>query len=135
MASMTVGSTDGPPWRPAEICAALLATLEASEGRSQRRKRDQTSDRIGLSIKRMLLEHAVADPDPEAFEEWLLEQCLSETTGSGMGPTRAMALEILTDVKLSGQVESFGDWLADGAPSADADPAPTADPPRQRRAP
>jgi hypothetical protein len=82
--------------RPAKICAALLAALQASEGRSHRRKRDRTPDRIGLSIKHMLLERAVAeDPETEAFEEWLLEQCLSETKGSGVGPTRAMALEIL----------------------------------------
>lgn len=33
---------------PARVCTALLATLDASEGRSRARKRDQTPDSIGL---------------------------------------------------------------------------------------
>jgi hypothetical protein len=61
------------PFRPAEICKALLAALEAADGRRRKRKRDQTPDAIGLSIKRTLLVRAVEDdPNPEAFEEWLL---------------------------------------------------------------
>ena len=52
----------------------MLAALEASEGRRRSRKRDQTPDGIGLTFKRELLEQAVSDdPEPEAFEEWLLE--------------------------------------------------------------
>ena len=39
--------------RPAEVCAALLAALEAAEGRRRSRKRDQTPDAIGLAIKRI----------------------------------------------------------------------------------
>ena len=62
-----------PSARPAEICGALLAALEAAEGRRRNRKRDQTPDGIGLAIKRDLLQRAVQnDPNPEAFEEWLL---------------------------------------------------------------
>jgi len=109
------------PPRPAAICSALLAALEASEGRSHRRKRDQTPDRIGLSIKRELLERAVRDdPAPAGFEGWLLEQCLAEATGAGVGPTRAMALEILSEVRLAESLEAFGTWLGRGAPSEDA---------------
>ena len=59
--------------RPADVCKALLAALDAADGRRRKRKRDQTPDSIGLSIKRELLEHAVRDdPSPEAFDEWLL---------------------------------------------------------------
>ena len=59
--------------RPAGICKALLAALDASEGRRRKRKRDQTPDAIGLALKRELLQRAVEDdPDPDAFEEWLL---------------------------------------------------------------
>ncbi|HEV2984857.1 MAG TPA: hypothetical protein VGX46_10725, partial [Vicinamibacterales bacterium] len=61
------------PLRPAEICRALLAALEASEGRRRNRKRDQTPDAFGLSVKRdLLLQVVEQDPPPEAFEEWLL---------------------------------------------------------------
>ena len=70
--------------RPAEVCAALLAALEAAEGRRRSRKRDQTPDGIGLAIKRELLQRAVQeDPNPEAFEEWLLQCGPSVRTGIG----------------------------------------------------
>jgi hypothetical protein len=112
--------------RPGAVCAALLSALEASEGRSQRRKRDQTPDRIGLAIKRSLLERAVeADPAPDAFEGWLLEQCLADTERAGVGPTRAMALEILAEWRLAERLAPFGAWLAQGAPSEDAETART----------
>src|SRR2546425_7224814 len=84
------------PPRPGEVCRELLAALEASEGRRRRRKRDTTPDAIGLGIKRALLEGAVADdPDPAAFEGWLLERCLA--AGGEAGATRAMALEVLAE--------------------------------------
>ncbi|HXD50617.1 MAG TPA: hypothetical protein VN689_01920, partial [Burkholderiales bacterium] len=58
--------------RPAEICAALLAALDAADGLRRSRKRDQTPDGIGLAIKRELLQRAVReDPNAEVFEEWL----------------------------------------------------------------
>jgi hypothetical protein len=47
--------------RPGYVCQALLAALDASEGRRRRRKRDQTPDAIGLAIKRRLLEQAVRE--------------------------------------------------------------------------
>src|SRR5437016_12597710 len=76
--------------RPAVVCAELLAALDASEGRRRRRKRDTTPDAIGLTIKRDLLERAVAaDPEPDAFEAWLHEQCLA--AGGSEGGVRAMA--------------------------------------------
>jgi len=111
--------TDAPEQRPAAICRELLAALEASEGRRRRRKRDTTPDAIGLTIKRELLERAVAaDPEPDAFEEWLHEQCLA--AGGSEGGVRAMALSIFEEWRLSQQADSFRDWLARGAPSDDA---------------
>ena len=105
--------------RPSEICRELLAALEASEGRRQRRKRDTTPDAIGLTIKRDLLERAVAaDPPPEAFEGWLYEQCLA--AGPGEGGVRAMALSIFEEWRLAHDADSFRDWLGHGAPSDDA---------------
>ena len=43
-------------FRPADVCRALLAALEASEGRRRKRKRDQTPDAFGLAVKRDLLQ-------------------------------------------------------------------------------
>ena len=105
--------------RPSDLCRQLLSALEASEGRRKRRKRDTTPDVIGLAIKRDLLEGAVAaDPDPEEFEAWLLEQCAA--AGPAEGGMRAMALSILEEWRLATDAGSFRDWLAQGAPSDDA---------------
>ena len=46
--------------RPADVARALLAALEASEGRRRKRKRNQTADAFGLSVKRELLERIAA---------------------------------------------------------------------------
>jgi hypothetical protein len=99
--------------RPAEVCKALLAALEAAEGRRRKRKRDQTPDAIGLSIKRTLLAQAVEDdPNPEAFEEWLLRSVLEEW-------------------RLAHSLGEFRVWLEQGAPSDDAND----EKPRERRSP
>ena len=113
-----------PPVRPAAFCREALAALEASEGRRKRRKRDTTPDAIGLSIKRTLLDEAVrADPEPEEFEGWLLEQCLS--AGPGSGGLRAMAMAIWDEWRFANLTSSYRDWLAQGAPSDDKEPPPT----------
>lgn len=105
--------------RPSEICRELLSALDAAEGRRRRRKRDTTPDAIGLSLKRDLLERAVAaDPDPSVFEEWLLEQC--GAVGANEGAVRAMALSIFEEWRLAHEADSFREWLAQGAPSDDA---------------
>ena len=105
--------------RPGEICQELLAALDASEGRRKRRKRDTTPDAIGLAVKRDLLGRAVAaDPEPEAFEGWLLDQCAA--AGPAEGGVRAMALSIFEEWRLAHDADSFRSWLAQGAPSDDA---------------
>jgi hypothetical protein len=106
--------------RPATVCRALLAALEAAEGRRQSRKRDQTPDGIGLSIKRELLGRAVQeDPDPEAFEEWLLE-CGLTCAPESAGATLAMARAIFEEWRLAQSMSDFKSWLEQGAPSDDA---------------
>jgi hypothetical protein len=96
-----------------------LATLDASEGRRKRRKRDTTPDAIGLAIKRDLLESVMrADPEPQAFESWLLQRCLA--AGVGTGGVRAMALDVLHEWQLAQVSPSFRTWLCQGAPSDDA---------------
>jgi hypothetical protein len=122
-----------PNLRPAEVCKALLAALEASDGRKRRRKRDQTPDTIGLTIKRELLERAVhEDPEPDRFEEWLLNYSLS-CSESARGGTSAMARAVLDEWRLAHSMEAFKFWLQRGAPSDDADTESSARPRREER--
>ncbi len=109
-----------PAMRPREICLALLAALEAAEGRRKSRKRDQTPDAIGLSIKREILARAVdADPDPEAFEAWLLEYP-QRSAPELAGPATAMARAVFEEWRFAHSLGDFKAWLDQGAPSEDA---------------
>jgi hypothetical protein len=114
-------SGSSPALRPAEVCRALLGALEASEGRRRKRKRDQTPDAIGLGVKRDLLARAVAeDPNPEAFEEWLLNYPLTCATPELSGPASAMARAVFDEWRLAHSLGEFRVWLGQGAPSDDA---------------
>ncbi len=105
--------------RPAEVCKSLLAALEASEGRRRRRKRDQTPDGIGLTFKRELLEQAVEDdPEPEAFEEWLINYSAGQDSAGGIF---AMARAVFEEWRLAHSMNEFKSWLEQGAPSDDAE--------------
>jgi hypothetical protein len=102
------------PLAPAEFCAALLAALEASEGRRRSRKRDQTADAIGLAMKRHILERAVLDrPDAQAFEAWLMQEAANP-----------MAASVMEEWRLASTLPEFAEWLARGAPSDDVQGAP-----------
>jgi hypothetical protein len=117
-----VTERNGAPLRPSQVCAELLDALEASEGRTRRRKRDQRPDVIGLGIKRRLLEAAVReDPEPADFEGWLLDRVVQ--AGAGNGADRAMALQVFEEWRLATFSDPFRGWLASGAPSADRHPA------------
>jgi hypothetical protein len=95
---------------PRELCGALLAALEASEGRRRARKRDQTPDTIGLGLKRALLEEAVRDDPPgKAFHAWLHARA-----------GNPMALAVLDEWRLACALPAFAAWLERGAPSEDA---------------
>jgi hypothetical protein len=83
-----------------------------------------------MTIKRRLLEETVRDdPDPDDFEGWLLERCLSAGDCAGgsdagwptaTGPVRAMALDVLAEWRLAQRSAVFRSWLEQGAPSDDA---------------
>jgi len=95
-----------------EFCRALLAALDAAEGRRRSRKRDQTPDAIGLGLKRALLERALREaPRDGTFEQWLLDQGATPTT-----------LGVLEEWRLARAMPEFAEWLANGAPSDDAHP-------------
>ena len=84
------------------------------------RKRDQTPDAIGLAVKRQLLECVVDDdPEPDAFEEWLLRYGQSHEGGLFAGAVSAMARTVLDEWRLAHAMDAFGVWLARGAPSDD----------------
>jgi hypothetical protein len=108
--------------RPADVCRALLSALDASDGRRRKRKRNQTADAIGLALKRTLLERAVEDdPEPEAFEGWLLEYPATCTAPGEAGPALAMARAVFEEWQLAHSLGEFRIWLERGAPSEDAD--------------
>ena len=116
---MTAVKDASQTFRPADVCRALLAALEASEGRRRKRKRDQTPDAFGLAVKRTLLQRAVEDdPQPAAFEEWLLNyppSCKAELAG----PAFAMARAVFDEWRLAHALGEFRLWLEQGAPSED----------------
>ena len=107
--------------RPAQVCRALLAALDASDGRRRKRKRDQTPDAIGLAAKRALLERAVLeDPEAAQFEEWLL-RCTGAADPLSASASAAMARTLLEEWRLAHAMPEFAKWLEHGAPSEDAD--------------
>ena len=115
--------------QPGAFCRQLLNALDASEGRTRRRKRDQTPDTIGLSIKRSLLERAVReDPSPEGFAEWLLRYPIDCDTPQWAGAVSAMARAVLEEWRLAHSLDGFRAWLEQGAPSDDT----SDDRPRER---
>lgn len=108
-------------FRPADLCRALLEALEASEGRRRKRKRDQTPDAFGLAVKRALLQRVVEDdPQPEAFEEWLLNYPQTCKAPELAGPAFAMARAVFEEWRLAHALGEFRLWLERGAPSDDA---------------
>jgi hypothetical protein len=126
MTGAEMAAAHGPEIAPGPFCALLLQALEASEGQTRRRKRDQAPDRLGLAIKRELLERAVADaPSADDFEGWLLARIVEAPAS---GSVRAMCQEILQDYRLVRLQPALAGWLAQGAPSDDAD----RDSPRKR---
>lgn len=105
---------------PGEFCRTLLLALEAAEGQTRRRKRDQAPDRLGLATKRDLLDRAAnANPSDAEFEAWLLGQI---DGAEAPGAVRAMCGEIYQDYQLARLQPQMAHWLAHGAPSDDAEP-------------
>jgi len=103
------------------VCRALIAALEAADGRRRKRKRDQTADAIGLGVKRELLQRVVdEDPPPDGFEEWLLNYPPTVSAPELAGPAFAMARAVFDEWRLAHSLVEFRTWLEDGAPSDDA---------------
>jgi hypothetical protein len=121
MEHMSAINEPSGPFRPADVCKALLTALDAADGRRRKRKRDQTPDAIGLAVKRDLLRRAVHDdPQPEAFEAWLLNYPLTCGAPELTGPAFAMARAVFEEWRLAHSLGEFRAWLEHGAPSDDA---------------
>jgi hypothetical protein len=118
----TAGKDDSSDaFRPSDVCRALLAALDAADGRRRSRKRDQTADAFGLAVKRDLLQRAVdEDPSPAAFEEWLFNYPLTCKESQLVGPAFAMARAVFEEWRLAHTLGEFRSWLENGAPSDDA---------------
>lgn len=109
-------------FRPADVCKALLAALDAADGRRRSRKRDQTPDAIGLALKREVLERVVEEnPDAPNFEAWLLNYAQSHNSP---GAASAMARAVLDEWHMAHAMGDFKAWLDHGAPSDDAASVP-----------
>jgi molybdenum cofactor guanylyltransferase len=120
-------------YRPADVCRALLAALDAADGRRRKRKRDQTPDAMGLAVKRDLLERAVEeDPSAEGFEEWLLNYPFTCKAPELAGPSQAMARAVFDEWRLAHSSAEFRRWLQDGAPSDDSSHESRSRPPAPR---
>src|SRR5260370_28791604 len=79
-----------PALRPRDLALLLLASGDL---RPRKRARDQQADRVGLELKRRILERLAAiDPEPADLEAALLG--VVEEIGSPTGPARAVATVI-----------------------------------------
>jgi len=60
------------------------------------------------------------NPNPEAFEKWLLHCVLPCDSPESSGAVSAMARAIFEEWKLVHSMNEFKNWLGRGAPSEDA---------------
>jgi hypothetical protein len=75
------------PLRPRDLALLLLASGDL---RPRKRARDQQADRVGLELKRRVLQRLAAiDPEPVDLEAALLD--IVQEFGPPTGPTRAVA--------------------------------------------
>jgi len=76
--------------RPRDLALLLLASGDL---RPRKRARDQQADRVGLELKRRILDRLAAlDPEPADIEATLVR--IVEEIGPPPGPARAVALVV-----------------------------------------
>ncbi len=79
--------------RPRDLALLLLAS---GDSLPRRRARDQQADRVGLELKRRILDRLAAlDPEPAELENALAR--IVEEIGPPFGPTRALAATVRDD--------------------------------------
>jgi hypothetical protein len=96
----------GPPLRPRALALLLLASGDL---RPRKRARDQQADRVGLELKRRILQHLAAlDPEPADLEAALVG--IVEEIGPPTGPTRAVAMVVRDEWQAACAVP---EWVAE----------------------
>ena len=106
--------------RPAEVCKALLAALEAAEGRRRKRKRDQTPDAIGYPSSGLFWSRQFKTIQTLKHSKngcWITPACATQESS---GAVSAMARAVLEEWRLAHSLDDFRVWLEQGAPSDDA---------------
>ncbi len=90
-------NADASLLRPRDLALLLLATGDVLP---RQRARDQQADRVGLELKRQILERLAAlDPDPVDMEAALLR--ISAELGEPAGPARAVAALIRDEWRMA----------------------------------
>lgn len=110
-------TTESAPPSPAEFARQALEAIESSEGRRKRRHRNTTPDRIGLDLKRKILEDVITHaPPPAELEDHLFALV---NASDDPGATRAMCSDVLDEYRAAATSPGFRGWLEQGAPSDD----------------
>jgi hypothetical protein len=93
------------PLRPRDLAILFLASGDL---RPRKRARDQQADRLGLELKRRVLQRlAELDPEPTDLEAALMNIVLE--IGPPLGPTRAVAMQIREEWQMACAAP---DWVA-----------------------
>jgi hypothetical protein len=93
------------PLRPRDLALLLLASRDLAP---RQRARDQQADRVGLALKRKVLERITAlDPDPAELDTTLAD--IVEELGQPAGPGQAMAALIRDEWQMAC---SAPEWVA-----------------------
>ena len=81
---------------------------------------NETPNGPQMAVKRALLERVVEDdPEPEAFEKWLLNYSLTCNAPGLAGSASAMARAVFDEWRMAHSLGEFRVWLNRGAPSED----------------
>ncbi len=107
-------------FRPRDLALLFLATRDEAP---RQRARDQQADRLGLDLRRRVLDRLAAlDPEPEEME-MALSSIVSEF-GEPSGPTRGVCLAILQDWNSAKIGPEFWPWLLQEAIESSRDREP-----------
>jgi hypothetical protein len=102
------------PLRPRDLALLLLA---AGGLAPRQRARDQQADRVGLELKRRVLDRLAAlDPEPAGLEAALAG--ITAELGPPVGPARAVALSVWEDWQAACAAPEWIDHLLEEATRA-----------------
>jgi hypothetical protein len=110
---MNAPSDPTGPLRPRDFALLMLASGDLLP---RKRARDQQADRMGMDLKRQLLDAVAArDPEPEELEEVLMELAAQQTPA---GPMRAIAGAVLEEWRMAAETPGWVEFLLGEAVAA-----------------